>query len=214
MHQIDGRKARGDESRRAVLARAINIASVQGLDGLSIGRLANEVSASKSGVAALFGSKEQLQLATIEAASSVFTASVIEPARAHPRGLSRVCALVQLWLDYSSNRVFEGGCFFLAASVELDSKPGPVRDGLIRALDDWDGYLAAAIGHAMEQGELPGLTDAAQLAFEIKAFFDEANTRSLLQDSSVPYTRARTAITARLLALGADPAVLAGHGLA
>ena len=211
MQQVDGRKARGDESRRIVLARAINIASVQGLAGLSIGRLASDVSASKSGVAALFGSKEQLQLATIAAAREVFTSAVIEPARTHPRGIHRVCALVQLWLDYSSGRVFEGGCFFMAASVELDSKPGPVRDALIHALDDWDGYLAAAVRHAMEQGELPGLTDAAQLAFEINALFDEANTRSLLRDSRTPYDRARAAIMARLLALGADPAVLAQH---
>lgn len=209
MQQVDGRKARGDESRRVVLARAIDIASVDGLGGLTIGRLASEVAASKSGVAALFGSKEQLQLATIEAAREVFTAAVIERARAYPRGIGRVCALVRLWLDYSANRVFEGGCFFLAATVEFDSKPGPVRDGLIRALANWDGYLTASIGYAMEQGELPDLTDAAQLAFEINALFDESNTRSLLHDSQVPYERARTAIAARLLSLGADPATLA-----
>ncbi|UVJ39859.1 TetR/AcrR family transcriptional regulator [Arthrobacter sp. CJ23] len=213
MQQMDGRKARGDESRRTVLARAIDIASMDGLEGLTIGRLASDVSASKSGVAALFGSKEQLQLATIEAASAVFTEAVIEPARAYPRGLRRVCALVRLWLGYSAERVFEGGCFFLAASVEYDSKPGPVRDGLLRTLAVWDGYLAASIGYAMEQGELPGLTDAEQLAFEINAIFNESNTRSLLHDSRVPYDRARTAIAARLLGLGAGPAALAEAGL-
>lgn len=200
---------RGDQSRRTVLARAMQIASVDGLEGLSIGRLATDVSASKSGVAALFGSKEALQLATVEAARLVFIEEVVGVARAQPRGIRRLSALVNSALSYSSRRVFDGGCFFLAASVEFDSKPGVVRDAIAAALEQWDGYLTASIGFAMRQGELPALHDAEQLTFEIRAMIAEANTRSLLLDAEWPYSRARAALGARLLGLGADPAVLA-----
>lgn len=213
MQQVDGRRARGDESRRVALARAVDLASVQGLDGLSIGGLAGAVGASKSGVAALFGSKEQLQLAVVAAARDVFTATVIEPARVEPRGIRRLAALLVQWLDYSSGRTFPGGCFFLAASAEFDSKPGPVRDAVAAALDTWDGYLTASIRYAIEQGDLPGLDDPEQLTFELRALTAEANSRSLLQDSDVPYTRARAAMAARLQMLGADAAVLREAGL-
>lgn len=213
MQQIDGRRARGNESRRAVLTHAMQIASVDGLEGLSIGRLASEVSASKSGVAALFGSKEALQLATIEAARAVYLAEVIEVARIEPRGVRRVCALITAELSYSSRRVFDGGCFFLAASVEFDSKPGAVHDALVAALAQWDGYLTASIGFAIVQGELPELHDAEQLTFEVRAMIAEANSRSLLLDAEWPYDRARTALAARLLGLGAERAVLAETGL-
>ena len=213
MAELDRRRARGDESRRLVLERAMDVASVEGLNGLSIGGLATLVGTSKSGIATLFGSKEQLQLAVIHAARDVFTASVIEPARAQPRGLRRVCSLVQLWLDYSANRRFEGGCFFLATAAEFDSKPGQVRDAIVAALADWDGYLTASIRFAVEQGELAELTDPEQLTFELLALEAEANSRSLLLDSAVPYERARIATSARLRMLGADPAVLAEAGL-
>ena len=206
---VDGRRARGDESRRALLAVAVQQASVAGLGGVTIGGLAAEGEVSKSGVATLFGSKERLQLAVVDAASAVFRTSVIEPARAQPRGVSRVAALCRHWLDYSRTRVFDGGCFFLEASVEFDAKPGAVRDSLRTALLQWDGYLTASIAYAMEQGELPRLDDAAQLAFELQAVFDHANTTSLLLDSSEPYRRATTAISDRLLGLGADPAAIA-----
>ncbi|WP_353808016.1 TetR/AcrR family transcriptional regulator [Agromyces sp. SYSU T00194] len=207
---IDGRRARGDESRRAVLAQAIDLASVDGLEGLSIARLAEAAGQSKSGVAALFGSKERLQLAAVDAAQVKFTAEVIQPARdAAERGLARVVALVGGWIDYSSRRVFAGGCFFAAASVEFDSKPGAVRDRVMGALDTWEDYLAVSIGYAMERGELPRLDDARQLAFEITALLDAANTRSLLRETDEPYRRAAVAVADRLVALGADPAVAA-----
>jgi AcrR family transcriptional regulator len=210
---VDGRRARGDESRRVAVSRAVDIASVEGLDGLSIGGLAGVVGASKSGVAALFGSKEQLQLAVVAAASDIFAATVIEPARVEPRGIRRLAALLMRWLDYSSGRTFPGGCFFLAASAEFDSKPGLVRDAVAAALETWDGYLTASIRFAVEQGELPGLDDPEQLTFELRALASEANSRSLLQGSDVPYARARMAMAARLESLGADPAVLVAAGL-
>ncbi|MCW4385625.1 TetR family transcriptional regulator [Salinibacterium sp. SYSU T00001] len=213
MEKVDGRRARGDQSRRAVLDRAMQLASTDGLEGLSIGRLAGEVDASKSGVAALFGSKEQLQLATVEAARTLFVATVIEPVREHPRGLRRVVALVRAWLDYSAGRVFEGGCFFLAASAELDSRPGPVRDAIARAIADRDSYFVRTINQAIDAGELPGCDDAEQLAFELTSLVETANSRSLISGSSVPYDRAARAAAARLTACGADPRVLASAGL-
>jgi len=208
--RVDGRRTRGDESRRIILERAIDSASVDGLEGLTIGRLATSAGHSKSGVATLFGSKEQLQLATVEAARAVFIERVIVPARAKSeRGLSRVCALVSQWISYSEERVFRGGCFFAATSVEYDARPGAVRDAVVAASTDWEDYLTLSVERAMDAGELPGLDDARQLTFEIVSFLEAANTRSLLHASAEPYRRAATALRARLLSLGADPELVA-----
>lgn len=213
MKPLDGRRARGDESRRAVLARAVDIASVNGLEGLTIGRLAAEVSASKSGVAALFGTKEQLQLAAIETARGIFTSSVIDPARTQPRGLRRLCALLRSWIDYSADRVFEGGCFFFAVSAEFDSRPGVVHDAIVRAVDERDAYIAANIGHAVDQGELLDTTVSRQLVFELTALIEASNSYSLLRMSAEPYEFARRGVVSRLLASGANMTVLAEAGL-
>ena len=203
--QLDGRRARGNESRRAILAQAIDTASVDGLEGLTIGRLAQAAGHSKSGVATLFGSREQLQLATIAAAREVFVDRVIVPARAaSERGLGRICALISAWMAYSDERVFRGGCFFAAASVELDARPGAVRDAVVATMSEWEDYLTASITYAMTAGDLPGLDDARQLTFELVSFLEAANTRSLLHGSADPYRRAATAVRARLVALGAD----------
>ncbi|WP_232497580.1 TetR/AcrR family transcriptional regulator [Agromyces humatus] len=208
MTEIDGRKARGDASRRLVLASAVDLASIDGLDGLTIGRLAAAASVSKSGVATLFGTKERLQLATVDAAAHRFREAVLEPARVEPRGIRRVVVLLDRWIAYSRDRVFPGGCFFASAAVELDAKPGPVRDAVARSFQSWNDYVRVAIGYAIDQGQLPPGTDAAQLAFEFIALLDGANTRSLLHDSNEPYVFARRAMVARLLAAGADPEVL------
>lgn len=208
--QRDGRRVRGDESRRVILAHAIDTASVDGLEGLTIGRLADAAGHSKSGVATLFGSKEQLQLATVAAARDVFIDRVVAPARARSeRGLSRVCALISSWLDYSDDRVFRGGCFFAATSVEYDARPGPVRDAVVAASSEWEDYLTISIEYAMAAGELPGLDDARQLTFEAVSFLEAANTRSLLYASVEPYDRAATALRARLLGLGGNPGLVA-----
>jgi len=210
----DGRRARGDESRRAILAHAIDTASVEGLDGLTIGRLAEAARHSKSGVATLFGSKEQLQLATVEAARQVFIDEVVDPAREKSeRGLSRLCALICEWLDYSDKRVFKGGCFFAAASVEFDSKPGPVRDAVVAASSEWEDYLTISIQRAIDAGELPLLDDARQLTFELVSFLEAANTRSLMYSSVEPYDRAARAARTRLIALGGDPALVETIGV-
>ncbi len=198
MTTIDGRRARGDTSRRAVMRAAVDLASVTGLEGLSLGSLAIETSMSKGGVVALFGTKEQLQLATVAAAREIFVAKVITPALELPGGIVRLRALIDNWLDYSESRVFSGGCFFAAATAELRSQPGPLRDAVASLMTQWHAFLAGAIERAVAKGELPESTDATQLTFEITSLLDGANDRSLLFDSPEPYSYARTAI-ARLL---------------
>jgi len=194
----DGRRARGDSSRRAVMRIAVDLASVDGLEGLTIGSLATEASLSKGGVVALFGSKEQLQLATVAAAREIFTSSVVTPALEVPRGRARLEALLANWLDYSESRVFAGGCFFSAVSSELGSRPGPVRDAIADAQRAWHVFLGGAIERAVSAGELDAATDPEQLTFELTSLLDGANSMSLLFDSNEPYVRARTTI-ARLL---------------
>jgi AcrR family transcriptional regulator len=173
---------------------AVDLASVSGLDGLSIGGLAAAVGRSKAGIAGLFGSKEDLQIATVAAAAEIFGAKVIGPALTAPAGLVRLRALVDAWLDYSESRVFPGGCFFAAAAAEYRARPGAVRDAVAAQLQRGRDFMAEAVTRAMATGELAPDTDTVQLAFEITALIDAANDSSLLFDSSAPYARARTAI--------------------
>jgi AcrR family transcriptional regulator len=198
----DGRRRRGDASRRAILARAIQLASLDGLNGLTIGRLAVDLNVSKSGVVALFGSKAALQMAAIEAACDVYVATVIRPVLDAPRGLCRLWRLCDLWLEYSENRVFEGGCFFRAVSAEVDSRDGPVHDALVRIDESWKEFVQQAIREAADQ--LPGLDDFELLSFELISVMDGANTASLLHRSSRPYELARTSIRRRLQGLGGN----------
>ena len=205
--KIDGRIERGDHTRRAILDRAAAIASVEGLDGLSIGRLATELQASKSGVFAHFGSKEELQLATVGWAREVFIAQVITPGLRAPAGLRRLWRLCDAWLDYSSRRVFPGGCFFVSAAAEFKARPGRVRDAIAEAHRDWLGFLETSVAKAKELGELANDADPRQLAFELDAFIRASQDAVLFDERSV-YTRARRAMLNRLRAVATDPAVL------
>lgn len=205
----DGRRARGDASRRAVLTYATDLVSVEGLDGLSIGRLAEASGHSKSSIAGLFQSKEGLQLATIAAARTVFMAVVVEPAREEERGLTRLVSLMHHLIEYSRTRVFAGGCFFVAVSVEVDSKPGPVRDAVRAAMADWYGYVEAQVRAAADAGELALDAEGVELlAFQLPAIYEQSNSRSLLYGSERPYVLARRAMRALLAQAGADAAAL------
>lgn len=194
----DGRIRRGDRTRRLVLRRAVDVASVDGLEGLSIGRLAGELSISKSGLIAHFGSKEQLQLATIRAARAIFSATVVAPALEQPPGLGRVRALLDAWLEYSSDRRFPGGCFFARATHEFAARPGAVHDALAAVDAEWLGLIARIIAEAQDAGEIRADVDAEQLAFDLAAYLDSANLRSLLLGSRDVYDRARAALERRL----------------
>src|SRR4030081_2511103 len=151
---VDGRVERGAKTRRQILDLAVDLASVEVLRGLSIGGLAARWGMSKSALFASFGSKEELQLATIEHASQIFINAVVRNAMMAPRGLPRLWALCDSWVDYAGRKVFRGGCFFAAASAECDSHPGPIRDRLAALMKDWLTTLEVAARKAQEAGHL------------------------------------------------------------
>lgn len=165
-----GRGARraGERSRDAILGESARLPTVEGIEGLSIGRLAHAVGMSKSGLYAPFGSKEELQLATIEAANEIFEARVLAPASA-ATGIDRLRLLTEGYLAYIAADLFPGGCFFASVLSEMDTQPGPVRDRLVAFLNAWLGELDAAIRAAQAEGSLDPAEDPADLTFEIEA---------------------------------------------
>ncbi len=180
----DGRLLRGARSRHSIARHAVDVASVEGLTALSIGRLATDLGISKSGVQALFGSKENLQLAAVEVARETFLAEVVGPAAAAPRGLARLRALVESWISYAESPLYPGGCFRAANLPEFDSRPGAVRDALARDTRDWQAALAAELRRAAAAGETADL-DAELVAFQIDAVLCAANTALRLGDEHV-----------------------------
>jgi AcrR family transcriptional regulator len=154
---------KGDETRQAILAKAFDLACVGGLAGLTIGRLAEHTGLSKSGLFAHFGSKEALEVAIVEEASRQFVESVMIPALRKPRGEPRVRELFDRWLAWGHR---PGGCFFVAASAELDDRPGPARDALVRASKDWIDAIATAANIARTEGHFGAATDPQQFAFD------------------------------------------------
>jgi AcrR family transcriptional regulator len=193
-----GRKAQGERTRQAILEEAVHLASAEGLEGLTIGRLAAELSMSKSGLFAHFGSKEELQLATVEAARSIFIREVIRPAFEAERGSPRLWKLCDTWLGYVEGGVFRGGCFFAAASAEFDSRPGPVRDRIAAIMKEWLKALGRAVAEAQSAGHLDQNVDATQLAFEFNALELGANWAFQLHGDRRAFARARAAILERL----------------
>jgi AcrR family transcriptional regulator len=184
-----------------ILARAADIGSAEGLEGLSIGRLAAECGTSKSNVAAHFGTKERLQLAAVDYASAVFAEHVVVAALAAPAGLPRLVALYERWMTYSRRRVFSGGCFFAAVTAEYDAREGAVREALRDCRTRWVDLQQELVRQAQFAGELREDMDAAQLAFELDAFAQAANAAAVLYDDDSAYDRADTAIRARLAGL-------------
>jgi len=191
--KLDGRRARGEKTRDAILAHAVQIASQEGLEGLSIGRLATDLGVSKSGLFAHFGSKTELQLATVDAARHIFIEEVIGGSRT-TAGIGGLIALTDAWLDYMRADVFRGGCFFAAASLEFDGRPGPVRDRVASMMGEWLLALEAAIQDAQAAGELAEDVDPEQLAFEINALGQGANWAYQLYRDEAAFERARAAI--------------------
>jgi AcrR family transcriptional regulator len=206
--RVDLRIERGNQTRQTILKRSTQIASVEGLDGLSLGRLAGELRLSKSGVFALFGSIEDLQLATIRAAVKVYVEHVLQPSRALPPGAGKVWQLCRSWLEYSRTRVFAGGCFFCAVSAEFDARPGPIHDAVAAANDTWVGYVETTIGEAIAAGQIAAGTDRSLLAFELIALLEAANARSVLHNDESLYRTAGTAILHRLRAAATDPTLV------
>ena len=158
---------KGARTRNLILDHAVAHASEVGLEGLSIGSLASRLSLSKSGLFAHFGSKEELQLATLKAAQERFVNKVFLPALAAPRGVARMRALFHNWFDWLDSSGQPGGCVILAAAGEFDDRPGPVHDTLLAGQKELRGAIAKAVRLAIEAGELPADTDSWQLAFEL-----------------------------------------------
>jgi AcrR family transcriptional regulator len=192
-------RAPGQRSRARIVEQAAKLATIEGLEGLSIGRLAEAAGLPKSSVHALFGSKEQLQLATINAARASFIAEVVAPAlRTTEPGRERLVALCEGYLSYVERRVFPGGCFFVAASAEVGAQQGRVHDEVARIQQQWRDLLTAEACAAAGQRELPEGTDAAQLAFELGVILAGTDIVSVLHDDPHAISRARTAIRTRL----------------
>jgi AcrR family transcriptional regulator len=192
---------KGERTRRAILDVAARLATEEGLEPLSIGRLAEATGMSKSGLFAHFGSKLDLQLATVDHAAALFVAEVIAPAREAPRGLARVWALCERKLDYVERRVFPGGCFFGTTSVEFNHRPGPVRDRIREMLRSWLGYLEHAVEQAQEAGELDQSVPAREVAFQLDAFAMAADTQYQLFGDRRVFDGARRAVRERLESL-------------
>ncbi|WP_329383976.1 TetR/AcrR family transcriptional regulator [Streptomyces sp. NBC_01716] len=204
----DGRIARGNQTRQLILKHTVRIASVEGLGGLSLGRLAGELELSKSGVFALFGSKEELQLATVRAAAKVYIDHVVRPVLDMPAGLARVRRLCDGWIAYSESRVFPGGCFFYSVSAEYDAREGKVHDAVAQARLDWAAFVSRNIEEAREAGEVRDDTDVPQLTFELVSLLEGANAESVLHDDFNCYAKAAKGVLNRLRAVATDPALL------
>jgi AcrR family transcriptional regulator len=191
----------GQRSREAILREAARLATVDGLDGLSLAHLAGAVGMSKSGLFAHFRSKEELQLATIETATAIFDEEVIEPAREVAGGLPRLRAYVERFLAHLEDGVFPGGCFFISAMGELDARPGPVRDGAMAFSQRWLGLLAEEVAAAQTARELDPKDDPAQIAFELNSFMVLGNMQFVASGDHTALDRVRQAVDTRLAAL-------------
>jgi AcrR family transcriptional regulator len=178
-------------TRATVTRAAVERASVEGLEGLTIGGLAGEAEMRKSSVFSLFGSKEDLQLATLEAAAEHFTDEVWDPVADERPGLPRLLALCDAWLDYHRQEVMPGGCFLTTATIEYDARPGPLRDAVAATMREWVGVLEREARVAIEAGELPTDTDPADVAFELNALAAAASYGFQLWRDPEVFDRAR-----------------------
>jgi AcrR family transcriptional regulator len=192
------RRSDGERTRRAILLAAAELATVEGLDGLSIGRLAKAIGMSKSGLYAHFGSKAELQLAAIETAGGIFAEEVVRPALSEPEGVARLRGICEAFLGHVERRVFPGGCFFASAASELDTRPGPVTERVAAFQLEWMRTLERLVGEAQERGEIDDEADAAQLAFELNALLLGANASFVLHGDASALERARLGIGDRL----------------
>jgi AcrR family transcriptional regulator len=181
-------------SRAQTLAVAVQLASVVGLEGLTIGRLADRLGMSKSGLVGRFGSKEQLQLATLDQAADIFRRTVYEPASAAPPGLARLNAICDAWVAYLGCPPFRGGCFLTTAMVEFDARPGPINDAVKKVMGRWLALLEREASTAIDNGELPVDTDPKDVAFTINALAVGANCDFQLNGNPGSLQRVRRAM--------------------
>jgi AcrR family transcriptional regulator len=192
------RRADGERTRAAILRAAASLATVDGLEGLSIGHLAAATGISKSGLYAHFGTKQELQLATVAEAERILTAEVIQPALAARPGLDQLAAACEAYFSYLQRRVFPGGCFFAATALEMGTRPGPVKDRVAAINSGFTALLRAFAATAIEQHELPAREDPGRLAFELHAILLGADTKFVLHDDPAVLDLARQVVRQRL----------------
>lgn len=198
VERLDGRRVRGDRTRRQIAERVAEAASQVGLTAVSLDQIARELGISKSGVAAAFGTKQDLQIAAVHAAGDIFTEHVVVPALAKRRGRPRLRALIDSWLTYVETRVFPGGCFMGSVLPEFDSRPGPVRDEIDAMKTAWLDLITAEVAHMKESGELDDPLPADAIAFEIAAVLAAANVERNMSGRPTALTQARKVLRTRL----------------
>src|SRR3954468_17773252 len=191
-------RADGERTRAAILRTAASLATVDGLEGLSIGNLAAATGISKSGLYAHFGSKQELQLATVDEAERILDAEVIQPALAARAGLAQLAALCEAFFSYVERRVFPGGCFFAATALEMGTRPGPVKERLAAIQSDFTALLRSFAATAIDQHELPEHEAPDRLAFELHAILLGADTKFVLNDDPAVLDLARQVVRHRL----------------
>src|SRR5690348_5898756 len=191
-------RADGERTRAAILRAAASLATVDGLEGLSIGNLAAAIGMSKSGLYAHFGTKQELQLATVDEAERILSEEGVQPALAAPPGLGQLAAVCEAYFSYVERRVFPGGCFFAATALEMGTRPGPVKDRVAAINSGFTALLASFAATAIEQHELPAREDPGRLAFELHAILLGADTKFVLYDDPAVLDLARQVVRRRL----------------
>lgn len=196
------RKSRQDglRTRQTILREAASLATVDGLEGLSIGNLADALGMSKSGLYAHFGSKQELQLATVEEAGRIFQAEVVEPALAAAPGLAQLLAVCDAFFDHLERKTFPGGCFFAGAALEMGTRPGPVKDLVAQFQRGFVALIRDFAREAVDRGQLAGDEDPDQLAFELNGVILAADANFLLHDNGSALEIARQVVRRRLRA--------------
>jgi AcrR family transcriptional regulator len=191
-------RADGERTREAIVHEAVSLATLDGLEGLSIGNLAGALDMSKSGVYAHFGSKQELQLATVDEAGRIFEAEVIEPALAAAPGLAQLVAVCDAFFDYLMRRTFPGGCFFAGAVLEMGTRPGPVKERIAAFQGGFTAQIRQFIVEALERHELPADEDPDALTFELNGIILAANANFVLHEDAVALDMARNIVRRRL----------------
>jgi AcrR family transcriptional regulator len=191
-------RAEGERTRGVILRAAASLATVDGLEGLSIGNLAAAIGMSKSGLYAHFGSKQELQLATVEEAGRIFADEVVQPALAARPGLAQLVAVCEAFFAHLQRRTFPGGCFFAGAALEMGTRPGPVKDSVAAFQAGFVDLLRGFAATALEQNELPAGEDPDRLAFELNGIILAADANFVLHDNPAVLDLARQVMHTRL----------------
>jgi AcrR family transcriptional regulator len=188
----------GNRTRSSILRAAASLATVDGLEGLSIGNLAAAIGMSKSGVYAHFASKQELQLATVAEAGQVFADEVVQPALVAPAGLAQLAAVCEAFFEHLRRRTFPGGCFFAGAALEMGTRPGPVKEAVAAFQTAFVDLLKGFAATAIEQNELPADEDPTRLAFELNGIILATDANFVLHDDPAVLDLAREVVHRRL----------------